>query len=129
MRILIQNTGSAHPIGIKEQRFAVDASTRRRGDEFVEIDWDHRFQKRMQAMGICHTDDDDIAIDKMVQEQRQGKDEGIMHRLKLYESVVMTVHVLAKGCSTTAKFQQKANFTQVLVVINETTVPLLIPFV
>ena len=46
LRFLIQNTGSAdHPIVLKEQTITVDASTRRRGEEMKEIEWDDRFQK------------------------------------------------------------------------------------
>lgn len=118
LRILIQNTGSVIPIAIKEQVIVVDASTRRRGEEWKEVMGDGRFAKRLldtqgaAFMTVCpsHANEDELV------------------RLRLFESVVLVVHIHCKGCSTSSKFQQRANFTKVLVQLNGTTVPLVIPF-
>jgi len=131
LRILIQNTGSVRPIGIKEQRIVVDASTRRRGDEFAEIAWDSRLEKQLTKLGNNNEEDEYIPLngtDNNNLTTRQSSNH-MLHELRLYESVVLTIHIHARGCSTTSKFQQRANFTQVLVSVNDTTVPLVIPFV
>jgi len=121
LRILIQNTGSPDfPIVIKEQPITVDASTRRRGEEMKEIQWDDRFHKQVLNLDgtprapVDKTDSNDVV--------------GELCRLKLFDAVVLVVHIHARGCSTTSKFQQKSNFTKVLVKMNGTTVPLVIPF-
>jgi hypothetical protein len=112
LRLLIQNTGSSVPIVIADQVIVVDASTRRRGEEWKEITRDERFAKRLlDSQESPFPSDDDGVI-----------------RLRLYESVVVVVHIHCKGCSTASKFQQRANFTKVLVQLNGSTVPLVIPF-
>ena len=118
LHILIQNTGSVVPISIKEQVIVVDASTRRRGEEWKEVMGDGRFAKRMldtQGVAFMTGCSSDAKEDELV-------------RLRLFESVLMVVHMHCKGCSTSSKFQQRANFTKVLVQLNGTTVPLVIPF-
>lgn len=113
LRMLIQNTGSSEPIAIKDQIIVVDASTRRRGEEWKELSGDARFRKRLfdlQEAPCVSRHDDELA------------------RLRLFESVVLVVHIHCKGCSTSSKFQQRANFTKILVQLNGTTVPLVIPF-
>ena len=71
-----------------------------------------------------------------LREQHQSADQNLDHdvvgelcRLRLFESVILVVHIHAQGCSTTSKFQQKSNFTKVLVKVNGTTLPLVIPFI
>jgi hypothetical protein len=124
LRFLIQNTGSAdYPIVLKEQTITVDASTRRRGEEMKEIEWDGRFQKTLlnldgtprAATSTDHNPNHDVV--------------GELCRLRLFESVILTVHIHARGCPTTSKFQQKSNFTKVLVKVSGTTLPLVIPFI
>lgn len=121
LRVLIQNTGSSKfPVILKEQTIAVDASTRRRGEEMKEIQWDDRFRKMVLNLDgsprapTNRTDSHDVL--------------GELCRLKLFESVILVAHIHARGCSTASKFQQKSNFTKILVNINGTTVPLVIPF-
>jgi len=121
LRTIVQNTGSAdHPVVVREQTQSVDASTRRRGVEMVEIDWDSRFQKRV--LNLDGSERPAVAA--------PGLDvHSILCQLKLFEAVVIETFIHAKGCSTTSKFVQKSNFTQVLVQLrNGTTVPLVIPF-
>ena len=118
LRFLIQNTGSNHPIGIKEQLVTVDASTRRRGDEWTEITWDDRFAKHFCSERM-----------ERVKEPRASHSDLVLHKLRLYEWTVMVVYIHAKGCSTSSKFRQRANFTKVLVSVNGTTIPLVVPFV
>ena len=51
LQIVIQNTGMAHqPIVIKNQKIAVDVSTRRSVGEFPEINWDERFSKAVKTL-------------------------------------------------------------------------------
>lgn len=114
LRYLIQNTGCSDLI-IKENVFSVDASTRRRGEEWTEINWDDRFQKTL------------INLDGSPWSQ-QLENDFVLCRLRLYESVIVVVHVNAKGCSTMTKFQRRANFTKLLVNFNGTTLPLVVPF-
>jgi hypothetical protein len=114
LRYLIQNTGYSE-IVVKDQVFGVDASTRRRGDEWKEINWDDRFQKTL------------LNLDGSPWPTRSTNDSDLC-KLKLYESVIVVVHVQAKGCSTTSKFQQRANFTKLLVNLAGTTLPLVVPF-
>ena len=114
LRYLIQNTGFSE-IVIKEQIFGVDASTRRRGEEWKEINWDERFHKIL------------MNIDGSLRIPRHAND-FVLCRLKLYESVIVVVHIQAKGCSTLSKFQQRGNFTKLLVNLAGTTLPLVVPF-
>lgn len=123
LRLLIQNTGlSSSPIVIRrDQIMTVDASTRRRGEEWKEITWDNRFEK--QWMNVH---DQPLVTNKKGNADKGSEDDLV--ELRLYESVILLVHIHCKGCSTSSKFQQRANFTKVLVQINGTTVPLVIPF-
>jgi hypothetical protein len=121
LRLLIQNTGLVdYPIVLKEQMITVDASTRRRGEEMKEITWDNRFKKVVSNL--------DGTPRAPVERSESHDMVGELCRLKLYEAVVLVVHIHARGCSTTSKFQHKSNFTKVLVTLNGTTVPLVIPF-
>ena len=117
LRMLIQNTGSVVPVTVKEQVIVVDVSTRRRGEEWREVKGDVRFAKRL-------LDRQEATVTSSSSQARQGE----LFRLRLFEWVVMVVHIHCKGCSTSSKFQQRANFTKILVQFNGTTVPLVIPF-
>jgi hypothetical protein len=124
LRIVIQNTGMTKgPVVIKDQKFAVDVSTRRSGGELGEIHWDDRFSTMVKTLdGLDY--------------QQGGKghtplnrnEQGEFCRLALFEAVEIIIHVDAKGCSTSSKFRQKSNFTKVLVSLEGTTVPMVIPF-
>ena len=48
--------------------------------------------------------------------------------LRMYETAVISVHIHARGCSTTAKFCNRAKKIQLLVSVDGTTRPLAIPF-
>jgi hypothetical protein len=127
LRLVVQNTGrqssSARPrtkddsISIKQQRFAVDASTRRRGEELSEIFWDDKFAKKLVKLdGTTYNAGD------------KAKLEGELARLQLFESVVLVVFIHARRCSTTKKFVERSNFLRVLVsAIEGTTQALVIP--
>ena len=130
LRLLIQNTGSAVPIAVKEQVIVVDASTRRRGEEWREVTGDGRFAKRLLLLDgdrhdtVTTTDARSNATTTTLNTKREGE----LFRLGLFDWVVMVVHIHCKGCSTSSKFQQRANFTKLLVQLNGITVPLVIPF-
>lgn len=118
LRTVIQNTGVySEPIVIREQIQTVDASTRRRGEEMREIEWDDRFSKRVQRV-------DGTSI--VPEPSRDGCK--VLCRLKLFEVAVIETYIYARGCSTTSKFVQRSNFTKVLVCLKGTTVPLVVPF-
>ena len=125
LRTIIQNTGlHDDAVVIREQTITVDASTRRRGDEMVEIDWDDRFKKRILNL-------DGSAYVARVRAARRSSESIYRElcRLRLYEAVVLETNIHARGCATTSKFVQKSNFTKLLVQIRDgTTVPLVIPF-
>jgi hypothetical protein len=112
LRLLVQNTGSMEPIQLHHQVMIVDASTRRRHEEWKEVVGDDRFTKRCLDL----------------QGSPLSLDGPYLVQLRLFEAVTIVVYIHCRGCSTTSKFQQRANFTKVLVLINGTTVPLVIPF-
>jgi hypothetical protein len=121
LRIVIQNTGmGSQSIIIKPQKIGVDISTRRRGGELEEIDWDERFKK------VVRNIDGTIRIPPT---KKSNIDfQGDICGLELFETAVLEVHINAPGCSTISKFKQKSNFTKLLVSLDGTTVPMVIPF-
>ena len=121
LRTVVQNTGvSGQPLILRRQTQTVDASTRRRGDEMVEIGWDERFQKRILNLDGSHRPALNVP-------GLNGR-ESLCH-LEPFDVIVIVTYIYAKGCSTTSKFIQRSNFTKILVQVNNgTTVPLVIPF-
>jgi hypothetical protein len=122
LRLLVQNTGySRGTIIIPDQQFTVDASTRRKGEKMLEISGDSRFKAqilrcdRVAALG----ESDSRQLRSLSHE---------MCTLSLYESAVLSVHIHARGCSTTAKFCNRSKKMQLLYSIDGTTRPLAIPF-
>ena len=124
---VIQNTGVPdEAVVLREQTQTVDASTRRRGEELKEIDWDERFCKR-----ILNLDGSVHQPSKGTTTTTNGGFGGSKElcRLKLFDAVILESNIHALGCSTTSKFVQRSNYTKVLVQIRHgTTVPLVIPF-
>jgi hypothetical protein len=125
LRIIIQNIGMGNqPIVLKDQCVAVDVSTRRSGGELKEIDWDDRFKKVVRNLDGTYRR---LPLDaKSKQCMLDGR--GVICKLELFETAVIEVHINARGCSTTSKFQQRSNFTKLLVTLDGTTIPLVIPF-
>jgi hypothetical protein len=121
LRIVVQNTGMAnYPIVLRDQQVAVDISTRRSGGELKEIHWDERFSKVLKSL--------DGAVRELPVKQSKYDVQGELCRLNLFDAIVLEVHINARGCSTTSKFQQRSNFTKLLVCLDGTTVPMVIPF-
>ncbi|KAK1747761.1 hypothetical protein QTG54_001724 [Skeletonema marinoi] len=119
LRILLQNTGYSNGvISFPEQQFAVDASTRRKGEKMMEVCSDERFKKR-----VLHIEKRGGEV--VSQSKSLGQD---MCSLGLFEYAILSVHIHARGCSTAAKFCNRAKKVQLLVSINGTTRPLVIPF-
>ena len=113
LRTVVQNTGVSSVV-LRQQAQSVDSSTRRKGGEIKEIDWDERFQKRV------------LNLDGT---PRPSAGDDILCRLDLFEAAVIVTSVHAKGCSTHSKFAQRSNFTKLLVQVdNGSTLPLVIPF-
>jgi len=122
LQIVIQNTAMAYqPVVIKNQQITVDVSTRRSGGELPEIDWDERFSKVVKAL-------DGTKNLRGKDSQSRFEVQGELCRLGLFEGAIINIHVDAKGCSTTSKFRQRSNFTKILVSLEGTTVPMVIPF-
>jgi len=121
LRIVVQNTGMANrPIILKPQKIGVDVSTRRRGGEFEEIDWDDRFKKNVRNLdGTIRTPSNDSL--------KNGSHDNLCS-LGLFETAIIEVHTNARGCSTISKFRQRSNFTKILASLDGTTVPMVIPF-
>lgn len=112
LRIVIQNTGNTNPVVLPEQDIVIDAGTRRRGEEMIELKSDTRLAKRkMYLDGSGKGDCDSKVI-----------------TLKLFDSIVLVAHIHARSCPTAYKFRKKAKFTKIFVKINSITVPLLVPF-
>jgi len=121
LKVLIQNTGMAnHPLVIRNQRISVDVSTRRTGGELNEICCDSRFKKVVKNL-------DGEVIDCATNQSRYD-DIGDLCRLHLFDSAIIEVYIDARGCSTTSKFLQRSNFMKLLVCLDGTTVPMVIPF-
>ncbi|OEU16322.1 hypothetical protein FRACYDRAFT_261201 [Fragilariopsis cylindrus CCMP1102] len=121
LRIVIQNTGmGSQPIIVKPQQIGVDISTRRRGGELEEIDWDERFRK------VIKNTDGTKRIPPTKKSNTDFRED--ICWLGLFETAVLEVHINAPGCSTISKFKQKSNFTKLLVTLDGTTVPMVIPF-
>jgi len=116
LRTVIQNTGSnGATISLRKHVQVVDSSTRRRGEEMREIDWDERFHKRV------------LSLDGTQRVSSYSHEE--VYELPAFDSVVVVTFIHAKGCSTISKFIDRSNFTRVLIQLtNGTTVPLVIPF-
>ena len=124
LRTVVQNTGIINEaVIIREQIQSVDASTRRRGEEMTEVDWDERFRKRVFNLdGTPHESTNQMTIVGLTRPAE-------LCRLRLFESVVFTTFIHAKSCSTNSKFVQRANFTKILVALDSgVTVPLVVPF-
>ncbi|CAB9523336.1 expressed unknown protein [Seminavis robusta] len=134
LRIVLQNTGGYHAkrgtstgstknramtIVMNNQRLVVDASTRRRGEELLEIDWDDRFSKR-----ILNPDGSNYVM-RADSKQQSGDELAI---LNLFDTVVVDAFIHARRCSTTTKFRHRSKFLTILVTVNGTTQPLVIPF-
>lgn len=124
LRTVIQNTGVMNEaVIIREQMQSVDASTRRRGEQLLEVDWDDRFRKATFYLdGTPYKSPDPRTPSGLTRPAE-------LCRLRLFESVVLTTFIHAKGCSTNSKFVQRANFTKILVALDSgVTVPLVVPF-
>lgn len=130
LRTVVQNTGSVdEPVIVREQLQTVDASTRRRGVELAEIDWDGRFKKRVLNLDGSERQPLDPSLSSATNPGTNSLDvHSILCRLKLFDAVVIQTYIHAKGCSTTSKFVQRSNFTKVLVQIRNGTIPMVIPF-
>lgn len=121
MRIIVQNIGVADTsIIIPEQIISVDASTKRRGEEFFEINSDNRMRKK-----VCSIHGEEI--DRHASPFGAPGLMGNLTKLKLFDTAVISVYIHAKGCPTTAKFRLKSNFVKVLLNVRGTTLPLVIP--
>eukprot|EP00956_Cyclotella_meneghiniana_P011391 scaffold15972_cov73-Cyclotella_meneghiniana.AAC.1 len=121
LRILVQNTGYSNgTIHIPDQHFSVDASTRRKGEKLLELTSDDRFKRR-----VIHLEK--TSNQEMSNVQKQYPLSHEMCELKMFEYAVLSVHIHARGCSTTSKFCHRGKNIQVLVSINGTTRPLVIP--
>jgi hypothetical protein len=123
LKVVVQNVGmTASPVVLKDQHVSVDVSTRRTGGELAEIHWDDRFRKVVRNLdGTTHQVRRHGHLDK-------SASNGELCRLALFEAVSMDVHIQASGCSTTTKFLQRCNFAKILVTLDGTTIPLVVPF-
>jgi len=132
IRLLVQNTGfSKGAIIVPAQTFCVDASTRRKGEKFLEVgDGDERFRRRVMHVESNGSSSSSSKLTEFGKQQPQASSltRNEMCRLRLYESAVVSLHIHARGCSTTAKFRSKSKNIQILVCVDGTTRPLVITF-
>ncbi len=125
LRILVQNIGIADTaIYIPEQIISIDASTKRRGEEMLEITTDERMIKK-----LCCADGSIVSSSPTAASTRvhYAGTVGNLTKLEIYESVVLSVFIHARSCSTTSKFRQRANFAKILLNVRGTTLPLVVP--
>ncbi|KAL7542913.1 hypothetical protein ACHAWF_007280, partial [Thalassiosira exigua] len=126
LRLIVQNTGYAKgAIVVPDQRFSVDASTRRKGEKMLEITGDERFKRK-----VLHSDRRP-SFDGDPQSRNKPALGHEMCRLRLFETAVLSVHFHARGCSTTAKFCSRSKKIQLTIKFEhatETTKPLVISF-
>jgi hypothetical protein len=118
LRVLIQNVGvSENLIRVPDQIFSVDASTKRKRDEMLEITSDDRLKKKV------------LNVEGIAQAPLPPSPTGTRNlaELRLFESKVIVLFIHAVGCPTTSKFTTKAKYLKILVNIKGTTVPLVIP--
>jgi hypothetical protein len=108
------------PVIIRNQQVSVDVSTRRTGGELKEISWDDRFSKGLKNL-------DGTVLEMPATQSKFDISSDLCH-LKLFDAVMLEVYINARGCSTTSKFQQRSNFTKLLMCLDGTTVPMVIPF-
>ena len=122
LRILVQNIGySDGAIHIPDQQFSVDASTRRKGEKLLEVTADERFKRQ-----ILHLEKTNKQELHNIAEKKSSLGPE-MCQLNMFEYAVLSVHIHARGCSTTSKFCHRGKNIQILVSINGTTRPLVIP--
>jgi hypothetical protein len=121
MRILIQNIGINNgAIHIPEQIISVDASTKRRGEEMFEFTSDQRFTKKILCL--------DGTPFPLLPGKNNHNGVGELFKLEPFESAIMCAYIHCQGCPTLMKFRQRANYSKILVNINGTTLPLVVPF-
>ena len=92
----------------------------RRGEEMFEITSDQRMTKKIYCA-------DGSVVFSIPALHRTNHTVGNLIKLNMFESAVISVFIHAKGCSSTAKFRQRANFAKILLNVRGTTVPLVIP--
>lgn len=120
LRVLIQNIGvSENRIRVPDQIFSVDASTKRKRDEMLEITSDDRLKK--QVLNVAGTPQAPLPPSPTGTRN--------LAELRLFESTVIVLFIHAVGCQTTSKFTTKAKYLKILVNIKGTTVPLVIPII
>ena len=122
LRLLIQNTGySWGAIIVPDQQFTIDALTGWRGDKMLEVLCDERFKAQILNVerSLSPGGPDSQQLESPSHE---------MCRLCQFELVVISVHIHARCCSTTAKFCNRSRKIQLLFSIDGTTRPLAIPF-
>ena len=116
LKIVIQNTDFPYGcIIIPDQTLSIDCSTRRKGEQIIEVLHDERFTKRSKMLV------DGEEIDGTTSHRRT------ICSLALFETVALTAYFHAKGCSTIKKFLSKANFVKVLIEARNRTIPVCIP--
>lgn len=103
---------------VPDQVVSVDASTKRRGEEFFEVMSDDRLMKSTLL--------EDSTTGALVTAPKES--EGQLVKLRLFDTAVLTVNIYARGCPTGKIFRRKTNFTKILVTINDVTVPVVVPF-
>lgn len=122
LRIMVQNTGSDSNVTVCDQQISIDASTRRKKEEWMELMTDERFLKRAYELNGAET------TFTASPSTENNKNIGEIASLKLFDSVVLVAFVYARGCPTVSRFEKKAKFTKILVSINGKTVPVMVPF-
>lgn len=132
LRVIVQNTGSTTtPLIIPTQVQAVDASTRRRAEEMCEITWDDRFQKRLFHLDGTPWQTSMQPAEVVCGAALTSVPEEEMCRLQLFESVVISMYIHARGCATLSKFVRRSNLTRILIQTGGsggTTTPLVVHF-
>jgi hypothetical protein len=105
------------PIPVVELRILVQ----NKGEKLLEVTSDDRFKRQVIHVEKAKAQDD---ADDALRKNPIGHK---MCQLKMFEYAVLSIHIHARGCSTTSKFCHRGKNIQVLVSINGTTRPLVVP--
>jgi len=122
LRIILQNIGSCTQVlAVKDQPVTIDTSTRRSGGEWEEIMWDPRFSKLGRDLN-------NNVLQKPTNGSTYNQGGGDLCHISLFETAILEVFIHARGCSTISRFEQRGNFAKVLIGLDGTTIPFVIPF-
>jgi len=95
---------------------------RRRNEELVEVTSKYPNEMRFEK-SIYNLDGSSRII---TNNNNDDNDNNV--KLQLFESVIFSVYIYARGCPTSFRFLNKAKFLKFIIIINGITMPIVVPF-